>query len=136
MTEKSHRVPQVCNKSGVDALSHTTTRRLDGYSLYSANHVRIRAERQAIIARFDQPHASSDGGAILLKGIDTQLQLTKRVAGCLASDGASVWGDALRRAALAAQAAGHHQSRGRAASGPRSQEQPPLRGDQPPRRPG
>ena len=37
-----------------------------------------------IIARFDQPHASSDGGAILLKGIDTQLQLTKRVAGCLA----------------------------------------------------
>src|SRR2546425_12661119 len=34
-------------------------------------------------ARFDTPHASSDGGAILLKGIDTQLGLTKRLAACL-----------------------------------------------------
>ena len=30
-----------------------------------------------------QPHASSDGGAVLLKSLDTQLQLTKRLAGCL-----------------------------------------------------
>jgi len=29
------------------------------------------------------PHASSDGGAILLKGIDTQLGLTQRLAACL-----------------------------------------------------
>jgi len=29
------------------------------------------------------PHASSDGGAVLLKSLDTQLQLTKRVAACL-----------------------------------------------------
>jgi hypothetical protein len=36
-----------------------------------------------IVAAFDQPHASSDGGAILLKSLDTQLQLTKRLAGCL-----------------------------------------------------
>ncbi|MCR4375750.1 MAG: IS1380 family transposase [Acidobacteria bacterium] len=34
-------------------------------------------------AIFDQPHASSDGGAVLLKAIDDQLGLTRRVAGCL-----------------------------------------------------
>jgi hypothetical protein len=36
-----------------------------------------------IVATFDQPHASSDGGAVLLKSLDTQLQLTKQLAGCL-----------------------------------------------------
>jgi hypothetical protein len=36
-----------------------------------------------IVAAFDQPHASSDGGAVLLKSLDTQLQLTQRLAGCL-----------------------------------------------------
>ena len=36
-----------------------------------------------IVAAFDQPHASSDGGAVLLKSLDTQVQLTKRLAGCL-----------------------------------------------------
>ena len=36
-----------------------------------------------VVARFDQPHASSDGGAVLLKSLDTQLELTKRLAGCL-----------------------------------------------------
>jgi len=36
-----------------------------------------------IVAAFDQPHASSDGGAILLKSLDTQWQLTKQLAGCL-----------------------------------------------------
>ena len=36
-----------------------------------------------IVAAFDQPHASSDGGAVLLKSLDTQLQLTKHLAGCL-----------------------------------------------------
>ena len=29
-----------------------------------------------IVATFDQPHASSDGGAVLLKSLDTQLELT------------------------------------------------------------
>ena len=42
--------------------------------------------------------------------------------------------DALRRPEVEAQAAGHHQGRGRAASRPRSQEQSPLRGHQPGRR--
>src|SRR2546428_483490 len=32
-----------------------------------------------VVATFDQPHASSDGGAILLMGIDTQFGLTKRL---------------------------------------------------------
>ena len=36
-----------------------------------------------VVARFDQPHASSDGGAILLKSVDTHLGLTRRLAGCL-----------------------------------------------------
>jgi hypothetical protein len=36
-----------------------------------------------IVAAFDAEHASSDGGAILLKGIDTQLGLTKGLAACL-----------------------------------------------------
>jgi hypothetical protein len=36
-----------------------------------------------IVAAFDQAHASSDGGAVLLKSLDTHLQLTKRLAGCL-----------------------------------------------------
>jgi len=36
-----------------------------------------------VVAAFDQLHASSDGGAILLKGIDTQWGLTKQLAACL-----------------------------------------------------
>jgi len=48
-----------------------------------------------------------------------------------------VWGDALRRQELEAPAARDHQGRGRPASGPRSQEQPAVRRDQPDRaRPG
>ena len=31
-----------------------------------------------VVAAFDMAHASSDGGAVLLKSLDTQLQLTKR----------------------------------------------------------
>jgi hypothetical protein len=41
---------------------------------------------KAVIARFDMPHASSDGGAILLKGIDTYLGLTKRLAAHVVDD--------------------------------------------------
>jgi hypothetical protein len=40
-------------------------------------------KRKPVVAVFDAEHASSDGGAILLKGIDTQLGLTKRLAACL-----------------------------------------------------
>ena len=36
-----------------------------------------------VVALFDMPHASSDGGAILLKGLDTQFQLTKRLTACV-----------------------------------------------------
>ena len=39
--------------------------------------------RQPIVARFDQAHASSDGGALLLKAIDERLGLTQRLAACL-----------------------------------------------------
>jgi hypothetical protein len=43
-------------------------------------------KRKPIVDAFDQPHASSDGGAILLKGIDTQWGLTWRLAACLEDD--------------------------------------------------
>src|SRR6266702_6269155 len=36
-----------------------------------------------VVATFDLPHASQDGGAVLLKGLDTQFQLTKRLATCI-----------------------------------------------------
>jgi DDE family transposase len=36
-----------------------------------------------VVAKFDAEHASSDGGAVLLKAIDQQLGLTATVAGCL-----------------------------------------------------
>jgi DDE family transposase len=36
-----------------------------------------------VVARFDRPDASTDGGLVLLKALDTQLGLTARLAGCL-----------------------------------------------------
>lgn len=36
-----------------------------------------------IVARFDQHHGSSDGGAVLLKSADQRLRLTERLAGCI-----------------------------------------------------
>ncbi|HEX7774535.1 MAG TPA: IS1380 family transposase [Pyrinomonadaceae bacterium] len=33
--------------------------------------------------QFDEPHSSSDGGALLLKGVDQKLQLTSALAACL-----------------------------------------------------
>jgi Transposase DDE domain group 1 len=36
-----------------------------------------------IVARFDVPHASSDGGLVLLKAVDERLRLTETVAACL-----------------------------------------------------
>ena len=42
--------------------------------------------KKAVIAKFDQDHASSDGGAVLLKACDEKLQLSAALAACL-SDG-------------------------------------------------
>jgi DDE family transposase len=36
-----------------------------------------------VVARFDTPHSSSDGGAVLVQAIDSQLRLTTRLAACL-----------------------------------------------------
>jgi hypothetical protein len=36
-----------------------------------------------VVARFDLPHASTDGGLVLFKALDTQLGLTQRLAACL-----------------------------------------------------
>ena len=38
---------------------------------------------QPIVVRFDQPHASSDGGALLLKTVDDRLGLTGRLASAI-----------------------------------------------------
>src|SRR5262245_61257891 len=83
MKSKSHRVLEVCEKSGVETCSHTTPRRLDGHSLCSAEHAAGPRESKPIVARFDQPHASSDGGAVLLKRVDDRLGLTWRLAGAI-----------------------------------------------------
>src|SRR2546425_1132949 len=45
--------------------------------------LRVHGISKPIIARFDQPHASSDGGALLLKAIDDRLGLTWRLASAL-----------------------------------------------------
>ena len=39
-----------------------------------------------LVAHFDQPHGSSDGGALLLKACDERLGLTARLSDCLADD--------------------------------------------------
>src|SRR5881409_2960146 len=43
---------------------------------------RFEAKGKPVVAAFDIPDASSDGGLVLLKAIDTHLELTKRLAGC------------------------------------------------------
>src|ERR1700692_1172843 len=47
MKEKGHRTSPRCYRCGVETYLDAHTRRLDGYSLYTANHVRIRVQRQA-----------------------------------------------------------------------------------------
>ncbi len=36
-----------------------------------------------LVARFDQPHGSSEGGAVLLKALDERLNLSERLAQCI-----------------------------------------------------
>src|SRR5206468_4790913 len=42
--------------------------------------LKVHGISKPIIARFDQPQASSDGGAILIKAVDDRLGLTWRLA--------------------------------------------------------
>jgi Transposase DDE domain group 1 len=44
---------------------------------------RCQGLRPPIVARFDVPHASSDGGLVRLKAVDERLRLTETVAACL-----------------------------------------------------
>ena len=39
--------------------------------------------KKSVVAHFDQDHASSDGGAVLLKALDDRLQLSETLAACL-----------------------------------------------------
>jgi len=43
-------------------------------------------KEKAVVARFDQEQASSDGGAVLLKGCDERLDLSEAMASCLQDD--------------------------------------------------
>jgi hypothetical protein len=45
--------------------------------------LRVHGISKPIIARFDQPHASSDGGAVLLKAVDDRLGLTWQLASAI-----------------------------------------------------
>jgi hypothetical protein len=36
-----------------------------------------------VVVQFDQPHGSSEGGAVLLKALDDRLGLSQRLSGCL-----------------------------------------------------
>ena len=45
--------------------------------------LRVHGNCKPIVARFDQPHASSDGGAVLLKLVDDRLALTAQVTRAL-----------------------------------------------------
>src|SRR5712691_6700090 len=60
MKEKSHRAAQRCYRSGSETFLSSNARRLDGYSLYTASHVRIRAQREA--DRGDLRHAAREFG--------------------------------------------------------------------------
>ena len=42
--------------------------------------------KKAVIAKFDQDHASSDGGAVLPKACDERLELSAALAACLADN--------------------------------------------------
>src|SRR5512145_913917 len=44
---------------------------------------RFQGNSQAVVAAFDVPHGSSDGGAILLKAVDARWGLTERLAASL-----------------------------------------------------
>ena len=52
----------------------------DGIAQLTFRYQRLRT---SIVARFDVPHASSDGGLVLLKAVDERLHLTEAVARCL-----------------------------------------------------
>ena len=45
--------------------------------------LRYQGVRSPIVVQFDVPHASSDGGLVLLKAVDERLGLTEAVAACL-----------------------------------------------------
>ncbi len=45
---------------------------------------RFQGLTQPVLAQFNQAHASSDGGALLLKALDERLGVTERVARSLA----------------------------------------------------
>ena len=42
--------------------------------------------KKGVTVQFDQDHASSDGGAILLEACDERLRLSETLAGCLSDD--------------------------------------------------
>src|SRR4030095_8368471 len=69
------------------ALTRRLIARRPGGSMATAciaqSALQVHGISKPIIARFDQPQASADGGAILLKVVDDRLGLTWRLASAL-----------------------------------------------------
>ncbi len=83
MRQNSQRVPEVCDKSGDKTLPHISTRRLDGYTLYTASQLQIRPQSEAGRGGIRRGPRQFGRGRDLLKALDTQLGLTQRLAQCL-----------------------------------------------------
>src|SRR2546425_351512 len=87
MNEGGKRRATESRAGAIEAVSMRSAAPTRGGSMATECIAQVRLEFEGlgkpVGARFDTPHASSDGGAILLKGIDTQLGLTKRLAACL-----------------------------------------------------
>ena len=63
------------------------TKRLPPGSILPLNRVSCQGTfKKTVVAQFDQDHASSDGGAVLLKACDERLGLSASLAACLSDN--------------------------------------------------
>jgi hypothetical protein len=72
-----------CPRGGVWTLRGTYTRRLDGTECIAQATFRFHSNSKPVIASFDLPDVSSDGGAVLLKAPDARLELAQRLAAAI-----------------------------------------------------
>lgn len=64
-------------------------KRLDSRAAYDTTKQGVlfkNLSKKAVVAKFDQDHASSDAGAVLLKACDEKLKLSITLASCLSDD--------------------------------------------------
>ncbi len=73
----------MCNKSGDRTPFRTATRGLEATVCIPQLTLEGEEFPKPVVARFDTPRSSSDGGAVLLKAVDSRLGLTRRLAAYL-----------------------------------------------------